>query len=64
MLNKNPEERISLEQILVNDWVTNNGTEHIIVDQVEEDKYGQKGFGNIDRLIAGEGERRPSAPNI
>ena len=50
MLNKNPEKRISLEDILVHDWVTNNGKQKINIELIEEYKDGKEGFGNIKRL--------------
>ena len=50
MLNKNPEKRNSLEEILVHDWVTNNGKTKVNIDMIEEFKDGKEGFGNIERL--------------
>lgn len=50
MLNKNPNERLSIESILNHAWVTKDGQEVIHIDSVEQDK-SEQGFGNIDRFL-------------
>jgi len=54
MLTKNPEDRMTIEEILKDDWVTNLGEEVIDIKEVEHDeldKTGKKGFGNLKRLL-------------
>ena len=47
ILQKNPDKRWSLEQILESDWVTNKGNEKVNIDVLEEQAHK---FGNINRL--------------
>lgn len=54
ILVKDPEKRATLEDILNDDWVTDNGQEIIELDQAEielQDNTGKKGFGNLRRLL-------------
>jgi len=54
MLAKDPDNRMTVEDILKDDWVTNFGEEEIDlknVDHDEMDKTGKKGFGNLQRLL-------------
>lgn len=54
ILVKDPEKRATLEDILNDEWVTDNGNEKIELDQAEielQDNTGKKGFGNLKRLL-------------
>ena len=54
MLTRDPEKRMELDQILKDDWVTNNGQDTIDLKEVDHDELdntGKKGFGNIQRLL-------------
>jgi serine/threonine protein kinase len=50
MLEKNQEQRWTLEQILDNEWVNNFGKNPIDVTSMQVFKDGKKGFGNFQRL--------------
>lgn len=54
MLIKDPNERATLDDILKDDWVTNQGKETIQLNEAEYDDLdntGKKGFGNLKRLL-------------
>ena len=54
MLIKDPEKRATLEDVLEDPWVTDNGNDKIELDQAEidfQDNTGKKGFGNLKRLL-------------
>ena len=48
ILEKDPNKRATLEEILVNSWVTNKGTETIQLQEVDVYSHG---FGNINQLL-------------
>ena len=50
LLKKNPLERASLEEIQIDDWVTQDGS-NVQINEVEFYRDEDKGFGNINRLI-------------
>ena len=58
MLNIDTSKRLSLEDILKHDWVTDNGQQVINVDQFEMKKYGKDGFGNIERHITVQSQQK------
>jgi serine/threonine protein kinase len=51
MLNKNPEERATLEDLENNLWLSVDGKEVVSAKTVEVFKDGEQGFGNIGRAI-------------
>lgn len=54
MLIKDPNKRAILDDILKDDWVTNQGKETIQLNEAEYDDLdntGKKGFGNLKRLL-------------
>jgi len=48
MLERDPSNRATLEELLATSWVTNNFTESIRLQDVTVYRHG---FGNIDKLI-------------
>ena len=55
ILEKNPEKRATLQDIMQSAWVTNNGQEFIDLELVHVDSMEQQGFGNLERLLQSKG---------
>ena len=51
MLNKDPEKRATLEQVLQHHWVTQDGKEMVDINQVSDITKNEDGFGNINRVL-------------
>ena len=53
MLDKDPEKRSTIDQILQSDWITKKGTKQINLNEIKDDELEKTGksFGNIKRLI-------------
>ena len=60
MLNKNAEDRPTLEQIAEHKWVTNNGQEQIDICRIEAEAERGQGFGNLPRLLLAKQKGRAS----
>ena len=51
MMETDPLKRINLESIIKHPWTTQGGLKDFDVENIQNFKYGENGFGNIDRLI-------------
>ena len=49
MLEFDPTKRATINELLLSDWVTNQGKEMVDADLV--DKNQRQGLGNVDRLV-------------
>lgn len=49
ILNKDPNQRPSLNELIMSDWVTQNGKEEFIIDKIEI--VNKNGLDKVDRFL-------------
>jgi [calcium/calmodulin-dependent protein kinase] kinase len=58
MLEKDPEVRFTIDDIIRHDWVTDGGKIILDLERVEVFRHGKEGFGNLNRVLRAKTLRR------